>query len=111
MGNFRWPRILSWALARRAEPEHPNAVHQPEGYASPSYTSLTILNRRYDGPLVWEILHDLFYMAAQIYLVLVDDWELRSDGTGDPKQLQFGPLRELTRLLEDHSFRGPLTWK
>jgi len=45
-------------------------------------------------------------MATQIYLAFVDDWELRGDGTGDPRHLQFRPLRELTRLFEERRIRG-----
>jgi len=45
-------------------------------------------------------------MAAQIHLAFVDDWEVRGDGSGDPRQLQFRPIRQLTRLFEERSIRG-----
>jgi hypothetical protein len=41
-----------------------------------------------------------------IYLALTDDWELRGDGSGDPEQLQFEPLRKLLRIYEDNGVRS-----
>jgi hypothetical protein len=39
-------------------------------------------------------------------LVLLDDWELRGDGSGDMRRIQFGTMRELNRIYEDHGLRG-----
>lgn len=39
-------------------------------------------------------------------LVLVDDWELRGDGSGDMRRIQFDPMRQLTRIYEDCGLRG-----
>ena len=41
-----------------------------------------------------------------IHLALVDDWELAGNGSGDPHQLQFRPLRELIRIFDAHGIRG-----
>jgi len=41
-----------------------------------------------------------------IHLALVDDWELAGNGSGDPHQLQFRPLRELIRIFNAHGIRG-----
>lgn len=39
-------------------------------------------------------------------LVLVDDWELRGDGSGDMRRIQFDTMRKLNRIYEDHGLRG-----
>lgn len=39
-------------------------------------------------------------------LVLVDDWELRGDGSGAMRRLQFDTMRKLNRIYEDHGLRG-----
>ncbi len=39
-------------------------------------------------------------------LVLVDDWELRGDGSGDMRRIQFDAMRKLNRIYEDHGLRG-----
>jgi hypothetical protein len=41
-----------------------------------------------------------------IYLAFVDDWELSGDGSGDPHELQFRPMRELVRIFNSHGVRG-----
>jgi hypothetical protein len=41
-----------------------------------------------------------------IFLALTDDWELRGDGSGDPEQLQFKPLRKLLRIYGDNGVRS-----
>jgi hypothetical protein len=41
-----------------------------------------------------------------IDLVLTDDWELRGDGSGDIRTIQFANLRTLTHLYEDVGLRG-----
>ena len=41
-----------------------------------------------------------------IYLAFVDDWELSGDGSGDPHELQFRPMRELVRIYNSHGIRG-----
>jgi hypothetical protein len=56
--------------------------------------------------IVSEALFDLCTMTTQIYLVFTDDWELRGDGSGDPTEIQFRPLRELTRRFAERSIRG-----
>ena len=45
-------------------------------------------------------------MIPTLYLVLADDWELRGDGSGDPHQLQFKPMRELVRLFARYGVHG-----
>ena len=45
-------------------------------------------------------------MRPTIYLAFVDDWELSGDGSGDPFELQFRPMRELVRLYNAHGIRG-----
>jgi hypothetical protein len=42
----------------------------------------------------------------RIYLALTDDWELRGDGSGDPEQLQFEPLRKMLRIFSDYVVRS-----
>jgi hypothetical protein len=39
-------------------------------------------------------------------LVLVDDWELRGDGSGDMRRIQFDTMRQLNKIYEDHGLRG-----
>lgn len=39
-------------------------------------------------------------------LVLVDDWELRGDGSGDMRRIQFDTMRQLNRIYEEHGLRG-----
>lgn len=41
-----------------------------------------------------------------IHLAFVDDWELRGDGSGDPHQLQFQPMRELVKIYNANGVRG-----
>jgi hypothetical protein len=41
-----------------------------------------------------------------IYLTFVDDWELRGNGSGDARKLQFAPLRKLVKLYQDFGIRG-----
>ena len=43
---------------------------------------------------------------ATIYLVFVDDWELSGNGSGDPRALQFKPMRELIALYKEFGVRG-----
>src|SRR5436190_3977784 len=45
-------------------------------------------------------------MKPTIYLVFVDDWELRGNGSGDVRELQFKPMRELTSLYQEFGVRG-----
>src|SRR5438552_8696040 len=45
-------------------------------------------------------------MQPLIHLAFVDDWELSGDGSGDPHELQFRPMRELVRIYNSHSIRG-----
>jgi hypothetical protein len=40
-----------------------------------------------------------------IRLALTDDWELRGDGSGDIKQIQFGAMQELLRIFREHRAR------
>nr|MDQ3936435.1 hypothetical protein [Actinomycetota bacterium] len=41
-----------------------------------------------------------------IQLVLADDWELRGDGSGDMRALQFATLRRITEIYERNGLRG-----
>jgi hypothetical protein len=43
---------------------------------------------------------------SSIDLVLTDDWELRGDGSGDMRQIQFESLRHVAQIYEDAGFRG-----
>src|SRR4051812_36234454 len=43
---------------------------------------------------------------VKLKLVLADDWELRGDGSGNPRALQFSTLRRLLELYERHDLRG-----
>src|SRR5215471_921507 len=43
---------------------------------------------------------------STIDLILADDWELRGDGSGDIRTIQFANLRTLTHLYEDVGLRG-----
>src|SRR2546423_2857351 len=45
-------------------------------------------------------------MQPTIYLAFVDDWELSGDGSGDARELQFAPMRELVRIYNSHGVRG-----
>jgi len=41
-----------------------------------------------------------------IYLAFVDDWEVRGNGTGDPRVLQFEPMRKLVEIFNNYGIRG-----
>ncbi len=41
-----------------------------------------------------------------IHLAFVDDWEVRGNGTGDPRVLQFEPMRRLVKVFKEHGIRG-----
>jgi len=45
-------------------------------------------------------------MEPVIHLAFVDDWEVRGNGTGDPRVLQFEPMRELVKIFNNHGIRG-----
>ncbi len=45
-------------------------------------------------------------MKSTIYLVFVDDWELSGNGSGDIRELQFRPMRELVKIYNAHGIRG-----
>src|SRR5438132_2663411 len=45
-------------------------------------------------------------MQPTIYLAFVDDWELSGNGSGDPRALQFAPMRELVEIYNAHGIRG-----
>ena len=45
-------------------------------------------------------------MRPTIYLAFVDDWELRGNGSGDVRELQLRPMRELVRIYNRHGIRG-----
>ncbi len=45
-------------------------------------------------------------MQHVIYLAFVDDWEVRGNGTGNPRTLQFEPMRELVKIFNNHGIRG-----
>lgn len=45
-------------------------------------------------------------MKPSINLVFVDDWELSGNGSGDIRELQFQPMRELVRIYNTHGIHG-----
>jgi len=45
-------------------------------------------------------------MQPEIHLAFVDDWEVRGNGTGDPRVLQFQPMRALVSLFNKYGVRG-----
>jgi hypothetical protein len=45
-------------------------------------------------------------MAPTIHLAFVDDWELRGNGSGDAREMQFKPLRELVGIYNKYGIRG-----
>src|ERR1700761_2547234 len=45
-------------------------------------------------------------MEPLIHLAFVDDWEVRGNGSGDPRVLQFAPMRRLTAAYEKFGIRG-----
>jgi hypothetical protein len=44
----------------------------------------------------------------KIQIVLTDDWELRGDGSGDMRALQFEPLQRLLSIYERHGLRATI---
>jgi hypothetical protein len=45
-------------------------------------------------------------MKPTIYLAFVDDWELSGNGSGDARELQYEPMRELVKIYNAHKIRG-----
>jgi hypothetical protein len=45
-------------------------------------------------------------MKPTIYLAFVDDWELSGNGSGDARELQYEPMRELVKIYNAHGVRG-----
>ena len=45
-------------------------------------------------------------MQPTIHLAFVDDWELSGDGSGDPHDLQFAPMRRLVEIYNAQGIRG-----
>jgi hypothetical protein len=45
-------------------------------------------------------------MKPTIHLAFVDDWEVRGNGSGDPRVLQFAPMRRLTNIYRKYGIRG-----
>lgn len=45
-------------------------------------------------------------MQPTIHLAFVDDWELSGDGSGDPNELQFAPMRRLVEIYNGQGIRG-----
>jgi hypothetical protein len=45
-------------------------------------------------------------MKPTIYLAFVDDWELSGNGSGDARELQYEPMRELVKIYNAHKVRG-----
>jgi hypothetical protein len=45
-------------------------------------------------------------MQTMIHLAFVDDWEVRGNGTGDPRVLQFEPMRKLVKIFNKYGIRG-----
>lgn len=44
-------------------------------------------------------------LKTTIHLALVDDWELRGNGSGDITQIQFHPMRELLRIFDAYNVK------
>jgi hypothetical protein len=44
--------------------------------------------------------------GTRVQLVLSDDWELRGDGSGNMRAIQFATLRRLCEVYERHGLRG-----
>jgi hypothetical protein len=44
--------------------------------------------------------------VTRIDVAFVDDWEVRGDGSGDPRRLQFEPMRQLLTIFERVGIRG-----
>ena len=44
--------------------------------------------------------------GARIQLLLSDDWELRGDGSGNMRAIQFATARRLCDVYEQHGLRG-----
>lgn len=40
------------------------------------------------------------------HICLVDDWELRGDGSGNPRTIQFEQMRKLSNLYDNHGLKG-----
>lgn len=47
-------------------------------------------------------------LRVRIHLVLSDDWELRGDGSGDMRRMQFATLGRLLSIYESHGLRGSI---
>ena len=47
-------------------------------------------------------------MTPRIHLALVDDWELRGDGSGDMAKIQFEPLRRLLEIYEANGLKASI---
>lgn len=47
-------------------------------------------------------------MTPRIHLALVDDWELRGDGSGDMAKIQLEPLRRLLEIYEANGLRASI---
>jgi hypothetical protein len=45
-------------------------------------------------------------LKPTIYLALVDDWELRGNGSGDMAKIQFEPIRKLVSIYNKYGIRG-----
>jgi hypothetical protein len=45
-------------------------------------------------------------MKPAIYLAFVDDWELSGNGSGDIRELQFQPMRELVKIYDANGIHG-----
>jgi hypothetical protein len=41
-----------------------------------------------------------------IHLAFVDDWEVRGNGPGDPRVLQFEPMRKMVKIFNKQGIRG-----
>jgi hypothetical protein len=45
-------------------------------------------------------------VKPKIHLALTDDWEVRGNGSGDPRVVQFAPMRQLMAIYEKHGVVG-----
>ncbi|MBL1215453.1 MAG: hypothetical protein HND52_18950 [Ignavibacteriae bacterium] len=42
----------------------------------------------------------------KIHLVLTDDWELRGDGSGNARAIQFDTLKKITKIYDNYGLKG-----
>ena len=82
----------------------------PDAFRLPVHSVMSILSwvpagvqqfgRRYANRIWSDNVDPLLYIA------LADDWEVRGNGSGNPRVLQFDPMRRLMEILESNAIRG-----